>query len=78
MCLGLIKFLWLAVNEHKNDLQNDVDDDNAGNTAAIDAGWRWYGQILCGDRCDYEDDNNSVDGPHKCNNQLNNDDKQWL
>ncbi len=33
MCLGLVQSLQLATKEHKNNLQNDMDDDNAGATA---------------------------------------------
>ena len=34
--LGSIQILQLAVNEHKNGLQNDVDEDDAGDTATTD------------------------------------------
>jgi hypothetical protein len=36
LCLGLIQFLQSTVNEHKYGLQNDVDDNNVGNTATAD------------------------------------------
>jgi hypothetical protein len=36
LCLGLIRFLQLTTNEHKNSLQNGVDDDNIGETATTD------------------------------------------
>jgi hypothetical protein len=36
LCLGLIQFLQLTANEHKYGLQNDVDDDNVGNTVMTD------------------------------------------
>ena len=36
LCLGSIQILQLAVNEHKNGLQNAVDEDDAGDTATTD------------------------------------------
>jgi hypothetical protein len=36
LCLGLIQFLQLTANEHKHGLQDDVDNDNVGNTATMD------------------------------------------
>ena len=36
MCLGLVLFLRLAVKEHKNGSQNDLNDDNVDATATTD------------------------------------------
>jgi hypothetical protein len=36
LCLGLIQFLQLTANEHKYSLQDDVDNDNVGDTATTD------------------------------------------
>jgi hypothetical protein len=36
LCLGLIHFLQLTANEHKYGLQDDVDDDDVGDTATTD------------------------------------------
>jgi hypothetical protein len=36
LCLGLIQFLQLTMNEHKYGLQDDVDDDDVCGTARTD------------------------------------------
>jgi hypothetical protein len=36
LCLGLIQFLQSTANEHKYSFQNDVYDDDAGNTGMTD------------------------------------------
>jgi hypothetical protein len=36
LCLGLIQFLQSTANEHKYSLQNNVNDDNAGDTGMTD------------------------------------------
>ncbi len=38
LCLSLIQVLQLTTNEHKYGLQNDVNDDNVGDTAMMDVG----------------------------------------
>ncbi len=40
LCIGSVQFLQLTAKEHKNGLQNDVDDDDAG------LQWRRMSQVM--------------------------------